>query len=88
MDHDYQNGICSMCGSAESSLLPGDADGDGTVTYLDAMMVLRCAVGLVSLSEDIQKACDVNLDGFLDYMDAMTILRYSVGLVPALPVTK
>ena len=58
----------------------GDLDGDGEVTYLDAMEALRASVGLVELPEDIKSIADVDGDGEVTYLDAMDILRVAVGL--------
>ena len=62
----------------------GDADGDGVVNYVDAMLVLRNSVGLVNLSDAAITRCDVDGKKGLSYMDAMLILRYSVGLITKL----
>ena len=59
----------------------GDADNNGTVNYMDAMLVLRHSVGLETLKDEIVIRCDVDGSGALSYMDAMLILRYSVGLI-------
>ena len=59
----------------------GDADGNGEVNYMDAMLVLRHSVGLEELSDAVVALCDVDNSGSLSYMDAMLILRYSVGLI-------
>ena len=81
LGHDFHSGICVLCGRPDGlTLTPGDADEDGVVNYKDAMLVLRCSVGLAELSQAIRKACDVNNDGKLNYNDAMVILRISVGL--------
>ena len=81
LGHDFLNGVCRLCGRQDAPLLtPGDADEDGSVNYKDAMLVLRCSVGLAELSQAIRKACDVTGDGKLNYSDAMMILRISVGL--------
>ena len=61
--------------------LQGDADGNGEVNYMDALLVLRHSVGLEELSKDTVELCDVDRTGNLSYMDALMILRYSVGLI-------
>jgi len=61
--------------------LQGDADGNGEVNYMDALLVLRHSVGLEELSKDTVELCDVDNTGALSYMDALLILRYSVGLI-------
>ena len=89
LPHDWKDGACAMCGLTQNTTaVAGDADGDGVVSYMDAMLALQCAVGLGNLSAEAQLACDVDLDGMVTYMDAMLILQCAVGLIPALPVTK
>ena len=63
------------------TVLVGDADSNGTVNYLDAVLVLRHSVGLETLEDEIIIRCDVDGDGVLGYLDAMQILRYGVGLL-------
>ena len=58
----------------------GDADGNGIINYMDALLVLRHSVGLEVLTGDAVECCDVDRSGDLSYMDALLILRYSVGL--------
>lgn len=58
----------------------GDADGNGEINYMDALLVLRHSVGLEELSDAIVSLCDVDRNGELNYMDALLILRHSVGL--------
>ncbi len=62
----------------------GDADGDGTVTIMDAMVIAQYDVGLV---DDINLAVsDVDGDGTVTIMDAMVIAQYDVGLLEKFPV--
>lgn len=60
--------------------VPGDADGDGTLSYNDALTVLRASIGLGDLAPQTQKACDMDGSGDLSYNDALIILRRSIGL--------
>lgn len=61
--------------------LQGDADGNGEVNYMDALLVLRHSVGLEILSDTVVARCDVDGRKGLSYMDALLILRYFVGLI-------
>ena len=63
-----------------AALKTGDIDGDGTVTAIDARLVLRASVGLVTLSSAQRTAADVDRDGEVTAMDARLILRASVDL--------
>ena len=57
--------------------IPGDANDDGFVDIVDAMMVLRYDSGW---GVNINKSnSDVNGDGAVDIIDAMMILRYDSG---------
>ena len=79
LSHAYENGQCIHCGQSEApALLKGDADGDGEVTYLDAMLTLQAAVGLTTLDVNVADADD---DGAITYLDAMLILQAAVGLI-------
>lgn len=61
-------------------ILPGDADGNGKLSYNDALIVLRCSIGLAELSPEVKQACDMDGNGKLTYNDALVILRKSIGL--------
>ena len=82
VDHRYEYSACIWCGEKEEVQgMLGDVDGNNTVNYKDAMVVLRASVGLETLTEAQQALGDVDGNGALNYKDAMTILRYSVGLI-------
>ena len=63
--------------------IPGDADGDGDVDITDALLALRCAMGLIQLSPEAEAACDVNSSGEVDHADALLILRFAIGVIDA-----
>ena len=56
--------------------LPGDTDGDGALTSVDALTILRMAAGIIP-SDPIG---DINGDGFVDTADALLVLRMALGL--------
>ena len=58
----------------------GDADGDGEVSSVDALHVLRCAAGNQEFDEASALICDVNGDGELTSTDALQLLRVSAEL--------
>ena len=61
-------------------VMPGDVDGDGAVTALDARIVLRACVSKEKLDdENAILAADADFDGKIDAEDARWILRTSVG---------
>ncbi len=59
----------------------GDVDGDGTVSSIDAALVLQYGAGLLG-SLPCQSSADVNGDGHIDAIDAVLILQFSAGLLP------
>ena len=61
------------------AVMTGDANGDGTVNYLDAMLVAQFYVGDIDETALNTSACDVNKDGTVNYLDAMMIAQYYVG---------
>ncbi|MBO4848306.1 MAG: hypothetical protein J5586_04050 [Clostridia bacterium] len=61
--------------------LPGDANGDGTVTGTDAILVLRYALGLIDSSWLDMANADVDGSGVVTSSDAILILRASMGLI-------
>ncbi len=65
----------------DTSILYGDANGDGAVDTEDAQIVLKAAAGLESI-KDAQafERCDVNGDGYVTIYDARQILRNCAGL--------
>ena len=60
----------------------GDINGDGKLTLADAVKVLRCASGTLTLTATETKAADVDNDGYVGVMDADQIASYLVGKGP------
>ena len=62
-------------------VVPGDCDGDGNVTSLDAVNILRAIVGEEVLTSYCSKvAADVTDDGWIRVDDAVAILKYCIGM--------
>lgn len=61
-------------------VVPGDVDGDASITASDARSALRASVGLDKLSDWAQSASDVDGGNKLEANDARSILRAAVGL--------
>lgn len=57
--------------------VPGDANGDGKVDIMDALLTLQYAVGH-QVDINVENA-NCNGDASVDIMDALHILQYSVG---------
>ncbi len=61
-------------------IVPGDLDGDGNITALDAVTILRALVGEVTLDPYQQRAGDIDGNNYVRADDAVAILKYSVGI--------
>ena len=72
---------CTMCETVEKenipalSKIPGDVNGDGKVTAMDARWVLQYAAEMRALDEHQFKLADVNNDGKVSAIDARKILQ-------------
>ena len=64
-------------------VLPGDANCDGSVSSIDAALVLQFVAGLLSALA-CQDAADANSDGEVTSVDAALILQFVAGLVGSL----
>jgi hypothetical protein len=72
----YRFGVC-----IDGLGLWGDADGNGSVTEIDATAVARLLTGLsVSDPERVHAVGDVNADGVVDVIDVQQIARHAAGL--------
>lgn len=60
--------------------IPGDINGNGEVEVSDAIMALRCAMGLIELDEAQFAAGDMNGNGTIEVTDAIMILRIAMGI--------
>lgn len=58
----------------------GDVDMDGRVSVTDAVMIMRHAMGLITLTEQQLALADVNADGSIGIVDATLALRVAMGL--------
>lgn len=54
---------------------PGDVDMDGTVSSLDALIIMRAAMNLVSLTESQASLADFDGDGVITMTDALLVMR-------------
>ena len=89
--HSYVDGACEHCGEADPSapaVLMGDANGDGVVNYLDAMLIAQYYVGDISADELNLEAADVNGDGIVNYLDAMMVAQFYVGDIDSFPADR
>lgn len=79
---DYSNVVSGTATAFPSppSSLPGDVDCNGTVTAIDAALVLQFDAGLIDTSPCIGSS-DVNGDGATNALDASLILQFVAGLI-------
>lgn len=64
--------------------LPGDVDGDGTVSILDATVIQKYLAGSVQLDDSRKAVGDVNGDGTISVTDATLIQKYIAGVITSL----
>ena len=69
------------------NMLWGDANGDGVVDTVDALLLMRWVMGIEELDEEnLDPWCDVNGDGVIDFTDALLIARKVMGIIDLFPV--
>lgn len=76
-------GMTATAANSEVSytiVVPGDVDGDGNITALDALLVLRAVMRDTELNYSQMLAADVTGDTWIYPEDAVTILKYSFGI--------
>ena len=79
-DHIFERGQCKICGAADTAFKLGDVNGDGTLSYKDALKVLRASIKLDTLTAEQEVLADFDGNGTINYEDALKILRTSIGL--------
>ena len=81
---------CELCGIELSREqvrgLWGDANCNGIVDNIDAMLIAQYDVGLVAEPDIALHHCDVNGDGIVDNIDAMLVAQYDVDIITVFPV--
>lgn len=73
---------CVFFVNDDEPVLLGDANSDGSLTQDDALLILRHALGISLLPDEISALCDVNSDGSVSNDDALLALRIALGLQP------
>lgn len=58
--------------------LMGDADGDGSVTLADAVLIMRYAMNTIGADELILDNCDMDADGAVNAADALNVIRMAM----------
>jgi hypothetical protein len=62
-----------------TSTSKGDANGDGVIDIVDALLIAQCYVGLSTCPPG--SVGDANCDGTIDIVDALLVAQYYVGLI-------
>lgn len=57
----------------------GDVDGDGSITFSDALLIARHTLGLAVVGFNLDVA-DINEDGNVDFNDAILVLRIALEI--------
>lgn len=65
----------------EASAIPGDVDGSGSLDASDALVILRCVLGIEELSDELASVCDADGNGVVNTLDALMVLRAALGIV-------
>lgn len=94
----YENGVCYVdrvvcCARCKAEMsrekvklyLLGDANNDGEISVLDAMMVAQYIVGDIDETMINANAADVNGDEEMSVLDAMLIAQFIVGDITNFP---
>ena len=62
-----------------SDYVLGDVNLDGTITIVDATLIMKANVGMEVLTEQQTKLADFNKDGFVNVVDATEIQKKLAG---------
>ena len=73
------NGFTFIALQGGDTVTPGDVNGDGKVSAVDARWALQCAAKKRTLDEKQTKAADMNKDGKITAVDARQILKKAAG---------
>ncbi len=79
LGHEYENGRCVRCHRKEGNFEPGDVNGDGKLSSVDAVLILRKLAGFKDEGV-IEEAFDFNQDGTVGSLDAVEVLRKIAGI--------
>lgn len=77
--HNYENGICAICGEEDDTVCKGDLNGDGEITSADAVLLARYLADLQTLSEIQLQAADINGDSEVASADSVLLARHLAG---------
>lgn len=80
--------VCEYCGrdynkTRVSPKVVPDLDGSGTISSIDALMILQHSTELILLTGDPLKNADCNGDGKVNSIDALLVLQLATGIISA-----
>ncbi len=75
----------SVVVNAQTTILYGDANGDGTIDSSDALAILRHTVGKTKLNDQQAVQADVSGTDGINAGDALLVLRYVVNKIRVFP---
>ena len=78
--------VPSVSFADESTGIKGDVTGDGKVTAVDSLTVLRYVCNIEKLTEEKLINADFNDDGKVSSLDSLLIQRYALGITGDNPV--
>ena len=70
---------------SSAAVVYGDVDGSGSVSAIDASLILRHIVGVETLNDNALQAADVDGNGVVSAVDASMVLRKAVGAIEKFP---
>ncbi len=74
--------VAAVSAFAQQQAACGDADQDGAVTIIDALILAKCYIGIQTCPPF--STGDVNCSGAIDIIDALRVAQYYVGIIASL----
>ncbi|MBQ7132792.1 MAG: glycoside hydrolase family 9 protein [Oscillospiraceae bacterium] len=72
--------------SEEPDIVYGDVNFDGLVNSIDATMITRYALQVLTFDDQQLLNGDVNCDGLVNSIDATIVTRYALNVITSLPI--
>lgn len=79
--HDFADGICTVCGEPDATVILGDIDNSQSVDGKDALLLKILLSGSTIPSESEKVAGDVNGDGDLNGKDSNLLSQFIAGAI-------
>lgn len=72
--------FCVFPLSANASDIKGDINHNGVLDSRDALLIQRCCIGLIKLTDEEKQQADYNSDSKISSKDVLAVLRCVIGL--------